>query len=120
MSLLDTIAGMVEKHPDTTDEQHSNLVQTAMEMFGNHAGISQMLGNAQSQGLGHIVQSWVGTGSNQSIAPGQVQSVVGQDRLSEFAQRAGVPPAIAGAALARILPTLVDRWTPQGKLPQAA
>ena len=120
MSLLDTIAGMVEKHSDTTDQQHSSLVQTAMEMFGNHAGISQLLGNAQSQGLGHIVQSWVNTGSNQSIAPGQVQNVVGQDRLNEFAQRAGVPPAIASAALARILPALVDRLTPQGKLPQAA
>lgn len=120
MSLLDTIAGMVEKHPDTTDEQHSTLVQTAMEMFGNHAGLSQLLANAQSQGLGQIVQSWVGTGSNQSIAPGQVQNVVGQDRLSEFAQRAGVPPAIASAVLARILPALVDRWTPHGKLPEAA
>lgn len=120
MSLFDTIAGMVEKHPDTTNEQHSNLVQTAMEMFGNHGGISELLGNAQSQGLGHIVQSWVNTGSNQSIAPGQVQNVVGQDRLTEFAQRAGVPPTIASAALARILPALVDRLTPQGKLPQAA
>jgi uncharacterized protein YidB (DUF937 family) len=120
MSLLDTIAGMVEKHPDTTDEQHSNLVQTAMEMFGNHTGISQLLTNAQSQDLGQIVQSWIGSGSNQAIAPGQVQNVVGQDRLSEFAQRAGVPPTIASAALARILPALIDRWTPHGKLPEAA
>lgn len=111
---------MVEKHPDTSDEQHASLIQTAVEMFGNHAGISQLLGNAQSQGLGHVVQSRVNTGSNQSIAPGQVENVVGQDRLSEFAQRAGVPPAVASAALARILPALVDRLTPQGKLPQAA
>jgi hypothetical protein len=37
MSLLDTIAGVVEKHPETTDEQHASLVQTAIQMFGNHA-----------------------------------------------------------------------------------
>lgn len=120
MGLIDTIAGMVEKHEGTTDEQHASLVQTAMQMFGNHAGISQLLSNAGSQGLGHIVQSWVSNGSNQSIAPGQVQSVVGEDRLIEFAQRAGVPPGIASAALARILPALIDRVTPNGKMPQAA
>ena len=120
MSLLDTIAGMVDKHPQTTDEQHSSLVQTAIEMFGNHAGISQLMGSAQSQGLGQMVQSWIGMGSNQAIAPGQLQGLVGQDRLSEFAQRAGVPPGVASTALAGILPTLIDKLTPKGKLPQAA
>ena len=120
MSLFDEIADLVEKHPETTDEQHSGLVQHAMQMFGNHAAISQLLGNAQSQGLGNIVQSWIGTGSNQPVAPAHVQSLLGQDRLNEFAQRAGVPPGIASAALARILPALVDKLTPNGKLPQAA
>ena len=120
MSLLDTIAGLVEKHPQTTDAQHTSLVQTAMEMFGNHAGISQLMGNAQSQGLAQIVQSWIGTGANQAIAPGQLQGMIGQDRLNEFAQRAGVPPGIASTALASILPNLVDRLTPSGNLPKAA
>jgi uncharacterized protein YidB (DUF937 family) len=120
VSLLDTIAGLVDRHPETTDEQHSSLIRTAMEMFGNHEGISQLMGNAQSQGVGHIVESWLGMGSNQAIAPGQVQGIVGQDRLNEFAQRAGVPHGIASTALAQILPTLVDRLTPNGRLPQAA
>ncbi len=120
MSLLDTVAGMVEQHPETTSEQHTTLIQTAMSMFGNHEGISQLMNNAQSQGLGHILQSWIGTGSNQSVGAGQVQSLIGQDRLNEFAQRAGVPPAIASAALTRILPAVIDRVTPHGQLPQAA
>ena len=120
MSLLDMVAGLVDRHPETTDEQHTSLVKTAIEMFGNHGGISQMMGNAQSQGLGHIVESWLGTGSNQGIAPGQVQGIVGQDRLNEFAQRAGVSPGIASSALSQILPTLIDRLTPNGRLPQAA
>jgi|SRR5215469_8470072 len=120
MSLLDTIAGLVEKHPQTSDEQHSSLIQTALEMFGSHAGISQLMGNAQSQGLGQMVGSWIGSGTNQAIAPGQLQGLVGQDRLNEFAQRAGVPSGIATTALAQILPTLIDKLTPSGKLPRAA
>ena len=120
MSLLDAIKSMAEKHPETNDEQHSNLVQTAIQMFGNQGGLSELVNNAQSQGLGHIVQSWVSTGSNQPVAPDQVQGLLGQDRLNQFANRAGIPPSIASAALARILPVVVDKFTPQGKLPQAA
>jgi uncharacterized protein YidB (DUF937 family) len=100
--------------------QHSNLVQTALEMFGNHAGLSSLVNNAHSQGLGQIVQSWVSTGANQSIATSQVQGLLGEDRVNEVARRVGVPPAVASAVLSRILPVLVDKLTPHGKLPQAA
>jgi len=89
-------------------------------MFGNHGGLSELINNAQSQGLNHVVQSWVSTGTNQSVAPGQVQGLVGQERINQFANRLGIPPAIASAALARILPVVVDKLTPEGKLPQAA
>jgi uncharacterized protein YidB (DUF937 family) len=65
------------------------------------------------------VQSWIGTGANQPIAPQQVQGVLGQDKINQLASRAGIPPTIASMALSRILPT-VDKLTPNGKLPQAA
>jgi uncharacterized protein YidB (DUF937 family) len=120
MGILDSLANMAERHPATSDQQHASLIQAAMQMFGNRAGISDLVNNANSQGLGHIVQSWIGTGSNQPIGPGQLQGLLGQDRLNELASRAGVPPAIASAALARILPAVVDKITPHGKVPEAA
>ena len=116
MGIFDAITGMAERHPDVNEQQHSTLLQSAMAMFGNSGGISGLLNNAQSHGLGGIVQSWIGTGANQPIGAGQLQSVVGQDRINELATRAGVPPAIATAALSRILPVIVDRLTPQGKV----
>ncbi|PYY13463.1 MAG: hypothetical protein DMG61_13265 [Acidobacteria bacterium] len=120
VSILDAVTSIAERHPETSEDQHSSLVQTAVQMFGNHAGLSELINNAESRGFGHVVQSWVGTGSNQPIAPEQVQGLVGQDRLNQFANRAGIPASIASAAMARILPVLVDKVTPQGKLPQAA
>ncbi len=120
MGLLDEIKDAVEQHPETNEQQHRTLVQTAMDMFANHGGLSDLVKNAEAQGVGHIVQSWVSNGSNQQIAPAQVQSVVGQDRITEFASRAGIPPAVASAVLARILPVVVDKFTPQGKVPKAA
>jgi uncharacterized protein YidB (DUF937 family) len=116
MGLLDAITGMAERHPNVSEDQHSTLLQGAMAMFGNSGGISGLLNNAHSHGLGGIVQSWIGTGANQPIAEGQLQSVVGQDRINELATRAGVPPAIAAAALSRILPIVVDKLTPHGKV----
>src|SRR5207253_4375080 len=38
MSILDNILGAVEPHSELNGEQHSSLVQTALQMFGNHAG----------------------------------------------------------------------------------
>jgi uncharacterized protein YidB (DUF937 family) len=120
MSILDTVLAAAEQHSDVNQQQHTSLVQSAMQMFGNHAGLSGLLQNAESQGMGHIVQSWIGSGANQSIAPQQVQGLLGEDRLNQLASRAGIPPAIASAALSRILPVLVDHLTPNGRLPQAA
>jgi uncharacterized protein YidB (DUF937 family) len=120
VSILDTLSNVVEKHPDVSQEQHSTLLQSATEMFGNSDGLSQLVSHADSQGLGHIVGSWIGTGSNQSVSADQVTKLVGQDRITQFANRAGISSGLAGAALARILPVLVDRLTPHGKLPEAA
>jgi uncharacterized protein YidB (DUF937 family) len=120
MSILDSVIAAAEQHSEVNEQQHSTLVQSAMEMFGNHAGLSGLLNNAQSQGMGNIVQSWIGAGSNQPVARQQVQGLLGQDRLNQIASRARIPPMIASAALSRILPVLVDRLTPHSKLPQAA
>jgi uncharacterized protein YidB (DUF937 family) len=120
MSILDAVTNVVERHPDMSEEQHNTLLQSAMEMFGNSGGLSTLLSNAGSQGLSHIVGSWIGTGSNQAVSAEQVQQLVGQDRIGQIASRAGIPSGIASAALARILPVLVDKLTPHGRLPQAA
>jgi uncharacterized protein YidB (DUF937 family) len=120
VNILDAVSKFVERHPDVSEEQHNMLLQSAMEMFGNSGGLSTLLSNAGSQRLSNIVGSWIGTGPNQAVSADQVQQLVGEDRISQFASRAGVPSGVAGAALARILPVLVDKLTPHGRLPQAA
>src|SRR5262249_33146970 len=120
MSILDTILGSTERHPDLNQNQHSSLVQSALQMFGNQGEISNLHQNAQSHGLGHIVQSWIGNGANQPVDASQVEGLVGEERVDELATRAGVSHSQASSALSRILPTIVDKLTPQGKLPKAA
>jgi hypothetical protein len=33
MGIFDAITGMAERHPNVSQEQHSNLLQSAMAMF---------------------------------------------------------------------------------------
>ena len=120
MSILDSILTAAGQHSGVNQEQHSNLTQAAMEMFGSGTSVSGLLHNAESQGIGHIVQSWIGTQTNEPIAAQQVENLVGPERINQLASRAGIPPAMASAALARVLPVIVDKLTPNGKLPQAA
>jgi len=120
MGLMDMITGAAERHPEVNQERHATLLQTAMQMFGNHGGISGLLSNARSQGLEGAVQSWIGTGANHSVSAEQVEDLIGQDRLNQLASRVGISPETAKAALSRVLPMIVDKSTPEGKLPQAA
>ena len=120
MGILETIMVPADRHPEVTGEQHTNLVQSAMQMFGNHGGISGLLNNARSQGLEQTVQSWIGTGANGSVSAEQVENLIGQDRINQLASRVGISPDTARAALAHILPVIVDKATPQGTLPKAA
>jgi len=82
-------------------------------------GLGSVLGALQSKGLGDVVSSWVGTGANKSISPEQVQSALGHEKVQQFAKQAGVSGSEASAALAGMLPGLVDKLSPDGKLPDS-
>src|ERR1051325_562346 len=92
MGLMDMITGSAERHPEVNQEQHVTLLQTAMQMLGNHGGISGLLSNARSQGLEGAVQSWIGTGANHSVSAEQSENLIGEDRLNQLASRAGISP----------------------------
>ncbi len=69
------------------------VAKAAMGMLsssGGGGGLGGVLGALQSKGMGDLVSSWVGTGANKSITPKQLQSALGSQQLSQFAQQAGV------------------------------
>jgi uncharacterized protein YidB (DUF937 family) len=80
-------------------------------------GLQQLLQRFEKQGLGKVVGSWVGTGSNQPISPEQVHQVMG-DQLTQWSSQLGLPKELLSKHLSQILPSLIDRLTPQGKVPE--
>jgi uncharacterized protein YidB (DUF937 family) len=80
-------------------------------------GLSSLLQAFESGGLGHLFQSWVGTGQNLPVAPDQIQNVLGNSGLLQrIAQATGMQPADVAQHLSAVLPQIVDHLTPNGQI----
>jgi len=80
-------------------------------------GLAGLVQNFQKNGLGEVVSSWISTGKNLPISADQIQRVFGNQQVSQLAQRVGIEPEKVTNTLASVLPGLVDKLTPNGKLP---
>jgi len=80
-------------------------------------GLTSVLAGFEANGLGTEAASWVGTGANAPISGADVEKVISRAELSGIARGLGVPESDAAAAVAKVLPELVDRMTPGGTLP---
>ncbi len=85
---------------------------------GMGGGLGGLVSQFEQAGLGHVAQSWVGNGPNQSVSPQQLQSVFGQDQVQGMANQAGMQPQDFLAQLSQHLPNAVHGMTPDGQLPQ--
>jgi len=82
-----------------------------------NGGLQKLLGRLQTQGKGAQAQSWVGTGANEPVDAGDVRQAMDDDELDRIAQQLGISKDEAAAAVAQILPDVVDQATPDGELP---
>ena len=81
-------------------------------------GLGELLQRFQQNGYGNVAGSWVGTGPNQSIAPHELQQALGPETVDDLSEQTGVPRNDLLSQLSQALPTLVDRLTPQGRIPE--
>ncbi len=80
-------------------------------------GLGNLTGMLSQLGLGDQVQSWIGTGENQPVSADDIQNSLGSNgTLAELASSAGVSESEAAGGLAQLLPELVNKLTPNGKI----
>lgn len=80
-------------------------------------GLGALLGQLEQAGFGDQVRSWVGTGQNVPIPADAIARLFGDGGLAEIARRAGVSQPDAARGLSELMPELVDRMTPNGRMP---
>jgi uncharacterized protein YidB (DUF937 family) len=86
-------------------------------LLGGLSGLVQKLQNA---GHGDVVNSWIGPGANAPIQPSQVGSALGQQTISDLARQSGLSEQELLAQLAQALPGIINKLTPNGRLPTTA
>lgn len=108
MSLLDNLMGALGGQGDIAE---------TVKSLGVTGGVGGLVDAFQKGGLSEVAQSWVSSGQNLPVSPEQIQAVLGSGVVGQFAEKLGVDPQTAAAKLSEILPGLVDKLTPGGKLP---
>jgi uncharacterized protein YidB (DUF937 family) len=120
MALLDELLGHLEQQAPQMPAggaSHADLLGSITQMVGGAGGINGLMQLFNQAGLGHIIQSWIGTGQNLPISAQQLQQVLGPGMLQGLAGKLNISPDILSQQLAQALPTVVDKATPQGQVP---
>jgi uncharacterized protein YidB (DUF937 family) len=101
--------------------QDKGLLQAASELLSNDSaqgGLSGLVEKFQQAGLSDVVGSWIGRGENMPISADQISQVLGSDAVAGIAEKFGLNAQELSSGLAQHLPSLVDKLTPQGQMPE--
>jgi uncharacterized protein YidB (DUF937 family) len=116
MGILDSMTGGqaygTGKSPDA--------LQAVLGMLGSSGsgGLAGLVQQFTGNGLGDIVNSWVGKGQNLPITPQQVSQGFGSGQLQALATKAGLSTDQMSAHLSELLPSFIDKLTPNGQVEQ--
>jgi len=83
-------------------------------------GLGGLLQSFQQSGHGDVINSWIGPGQNQPIAPDQLHRALGPDAVNNLSRLTGLPQDQLVSELSRVLPDIVDKLTPHGRMPDQA
>jgi uncharacterized protein YidB (DUF937 family) len=119
MGILGDILGTLSGGNSTGGGAETQVMSAVAGMLSDKqsGGLAGLVTNFQKNGLGEVVSSWISTGKNLPISADQIQRVFGNQQVSQIAQRVGIEPEKVTTTLASVLPGLVDKLTPNGKLP---
>jgi uncharacterized protein YidB (DUF937 family) len=99
--------------------KQNDLMSMVMNIVGGQSGgLNGLINQFTSKGLGDVVSSWVGTGNNIPVSPDQIKKVLGPDKLKELASKTGMDQNSLSGKLSDLLPQVVDKLTPDGKVPE--
>ena len=119
MGLLDDVLGQVQSRLGAqAGGTHPDLVPELMRLLNGVGGVAGLVQMFSQGGLGHIAQSWVGTGNNLPVSASQLEQVLGSGQLQALAGKLGLPAGALSQQLTQVLPHLVDTLTPNGQVPQ--
>lgn len=115
MDILNTVKPVL----GVGDEKKNDLMSSIMFLIGGQSGgLNGLINQFKSQGLGDVVSSWVGTQDNLPVSSDQIKSVLGDDTIKSMSAKLGIDANALTGQLSNLLPQVVDKLTPEGKVPE--
>jgi len=118
MGLLDSVIGALSGI--RSGGGSGDLLPAVLGMLaddGPGPGIHTLMARFEQHGLSEVMASWIGCDENLPIAPESLQGVLGEDTIAQLAQQLGLSHRVACERLARMLPYVIDKLTPDGVVP---
>jgi uncharacterized protein YidB (DUF937 family) len=84
---------------------------------GLRGGLGDLIDHFTGNGQGDAARSWVETGPNKELSPSQLEQTLGPEVIEALTRQTGLPRDELLARLNEVLPTAVDKLTPNGRLP---
>jgi uncharacterized protein YidB (DUF937 family) len=112
MGFLDDVVGKIGGQ-----QGQEGGLNSITKLFSANGGLQGVMAKLSSNGQGHQVQSWVGTGENQPVSGAQVRAALDDDSLNKLARQAGTTPEKVSDDVAQVLPQMVSKATPKGEVP---
>jgi uncharacterized protein YidB (DUF937 family) len=80
-------------------------------------GLGELMDRFKQNGQGDAAESWINKGPNKELPPPQLKQAIGSDVLAELEQQTGLSQEELLARLSRELPSAIDKYTPDGRIP---
>jgi uncharacterized protein YidB (DUF937 family) len=82
-------------------------------------GLGDLLKQFQDNGHSETANSWVSPGPNKTIAPGDLANALGAEQIGTLMSQSGLSRDELLQGLSQHLPEIVNKLTPNGRLPTA-
>lgn len=80
-------------------------------------GLSEILGRFSNPVQSAKARTWVDTGPNGALAPGDLEEALDEETISDLQQKTGLSRSDLLTRLSAVLPDAVDQLTPEGRFP---
>ncbi len=115
MDILNTVKSVL----GGDENKQNDLMSSIMFLVGGESGgLNGLISQFKSKGLGDVISSWVGTGKNLPVSSDQIKNVLGNDTVKEMSSKLGMDSNALTDQLSNLLPHVVDKLTPEGKVPE--
>lgn len=117
MGLLDSVIGALSGVRSIGG--NGDMLGVVLHMLaddGDGMGMQGLIERFHDSGMSHVLDSWISRGSNLPISPEDLQRVLGSEAVEGIAQQLGLSNSVTADSLSQMLPYVVDKLTPHGRL----